>query len=357
MKNNLLKNLILLSVSTLVFVSCTKDDDSTEKPTPGAFENGIFISNEGPFQTGSGTISFYNRTTNSVVQTIFENVNNFPLGNIVQSIEIFENRAFIVVNNSSKVEIVEANTFLSLGVINGFTSPRYFCEISSEKAYFTDWANNVAVVNIVDNTIVKTIPTGKGPEKMLKTGDKVYVLNQGGWGIDSTITVMDYQVDTVLTTITVAPKPNGIVLDKNGKIWVICSGNGWNGVPGPDDSEGHLICIDPANNTIIQDIVFNSVEKHPEKLTINTAGDKLYYNYPDGIYEFDISNNSLNTSAFIPRGSIFYSLGFDPVDSYIYASDPVDYQQDGWVHRYNASTGIAIDSFKVGVIPGDFCFN
>ena len=350
---NFIKILLYSVIILITIISCKKDD---EPPVTNLiFENGVFIVNEGLFQTGTGTISFFNRNTKNVEQNIFEKTNARPLGNVVQSIEIFNEKAYIVVNNANKIEIVNSKNFKSTGTINNITYPRYFIGINQEKAYISSWADNVTVINLSKNTIIKTIPAGTGPEKMLKVDNKVFVLNQGGFSIDSTITVINIQTDEVIATIQAYPKPTGIQLDKNGKVWVMCSGKGWNAYPANDDSQGHLICIDTNNFLIEKDISFISTSEHPEKLIINTEKDKLYYNYPDGVYEFDINADSLNHTPLINRNNMFYGLGFDNTTGYIYGAEVFDFVQDAWVYRYKTN-GTLVDSFKVGIIPGEFYF-
>ena len=145
----------------------------------------------------------------------------------------------------------------------------------------------------------------------------------------------------------------GIQKDKNGNIWIICSGRGaWHG----EASEGHLVCIDPVDYSIIYDFEFPGSAQQPEKLTINNDGDILFYNYPGGIYKFEISSSELESSAFIPYSGMFYSLAYDDVENIIYSSDALDYVQNGLVFRFNANTGEMIDSFNAGIIPGEFFF-
>ena len=69
-----------------------------------------------------------------------------------------------------------------------------------------------------------------------------------------------------------------------------------------------------------------------------------------------IDEDNLPLNNFIANdGKMFYGLGIDPQNSTIYVSDAVDYTQQGYVFRYQLN-GSAIDSFKVGIIPGYFCF-
>ncbi|MCD6112883.1 MAG: hypothetical protein J7J86_06410 [Bacteroidales bacterium] len=349
-KLNLL--LVLALLGTLFFNSCTKDDKKENFP----YDNGVFITNEGPFQSGSGTITFYDKATGLTQEKIFETVNAMPLGNIVQSMNIFNNKAYIVVNNANKVEIVNSGTFESLGSIENFNLPRYFLGISLSKAYVSCWDNTVAVVNLDDNSIVKNIQTQSGPETMIKYNDKVFVLNSGGFGVDSTITVINSETDEVLSTIQTAKVPSGIQIDKNNNMWVLCSGQGWNGFPQETDTKGHLICLNPNDYSVVKDIIFPASDKHPQKLIINKNKDILYYSYIDGVYSFDINSDNLNDSPLISH-AMFYNIGFDNNDRTIYASDAKDFAQDGIVYIYNSNDGAVVDSINAGVVPGSFYFN
>ncbi len=191
---------------------------------------------------------------------------------------------------------------------------------------------------------------------MLKVNEKVWVLNQGGYSTDSVISVIDISTATVEKTLEVYPKPSGIVSDKNGNVWVICSGYGWNGVPSQGDSKGHLLCIDPFNYEIVTDIEFPDLDKHPEQLVINGYKDILYYNYLNGIYKFNITSNSVENEPLISHTTMFYGLASSDAGNVIYCTDPVDYVQNGWVYKFSAETGVAIDSVKAGVIPGNMIF-
>jgi len=352
-----IKSVAVIVLASLIFYNgCKKEEDQPQPRPQGKYETGVLISNEGPFQTGSGSITYFDRLTGDIEKKIFENVNGYKLGNIVQSIEYFSDRIFIVVNNSNKVEVVNSGTFESIATIENITSPRYFLGINDQKAYITSWANEVSVIDLTSYTTLKTIPTQTGPEKMTMIGNKVFILNQGGFSVDSTITVIDADSDNVLETIYVYPKPTGIQADKNGKVWVICSGKGWNGFPQTGDSEGHLLCINPDDFSIEKDIAFPTSDNHPDKLVINDWRDRLFYIMPEGIYDFPIEADNLNNAPFLAINKMVYQIGFNPMEGYLYLSDPVDFAQNGWIFRYNQANGLLVDSIQAGVIPGGFLF-
>ncbi len=353
-KNTAIAIFFIIGISLL---SCQKDEEVTIDPSENQpYKSGVFVTNEGPFQTGTGTVSYYNRDDGSVTHNIFFKKNNRPLGNIVQSMAIHNNRAYIVVNNAATIEVVDKNSFTSLGQISSLTSPRYYLGIDNNKAYVSDWANHIAVINPATGITMATILTGEGPERMLRFQDKVFVCNIGGFNNDSSITVIDCQADTVLHTISTAARPAGIVLDKNDHLWVLCSGIGWNGYPQSGDTEAHLMCIDPHDYSIIKDIAFQDNVNHPEKLVIDAEGHVLYYNHPDGIFTFNIEDDVLSVNPLIDRQPMAYALGYDSLSSWIFISDPVDYIQDGWVFMYDKN-GLIQDSMQGGIIPGNFTFN
>jgi YVTN family beta-propeller protein len=345
------KKLILPFLLIAALNGCKPDDDNTPE---GAYETGVFIINEGPFGTGTGTVSFYNRTTGEVSNNIFEVVNNRPLGNIVNSIEVHNEKAYIVVNNAAKVEVVNVDDFVSTGIIENLGTPRYFLGVDEHKGYLTDWASGIKVIDLHTNSVTSTITTGgSGAEHMKLIGSEVFVANSGGYDKDSTVAVINSASDAVSATLTVGHNPKALAVDANGNLWVLCSGIlDW--VNPANDTPGKLVRVNPATKTIELTITFASASDHPTTLITNEAKNKLYYTLNGGVYEFDINATSLPSSTLINRN--FYNIGIDPVSDYLFGTDALDFVQNGYVLRYTLS-GTLVDSFQVGIIPGNFYFN
>jgi hypothetical protein len=345
---------ISLFSSLILITGCIDKNNVTPS---GTWANTVFIINEGPFQTGSGSVSAFNRESLEVTNNLFETVNGRPLGNIVQSMTIYKDKAYIVVNNSGKIEVVNLADFKSDTTIEYLVLPRYFIGFNDQKAYVSCWDSTVKVINLIDYSIIASIQTGTGPDEMILAGDKLFVLNSGGFDTDSTVSVIRTDDDEPAVLIKVGDRPSGIQKDVNGNIWVLCSGKGWNGFPAPGDSRGKLVCIDPVSFEIIKEIYFPDSENHPDNLIIDENGTKLYYSHPAGIFAFSVYALSLETLPLITGNAMFYGLGYDKATKMVLATDPLDYAQNGWVFRFNAADGAAVDSFPVGVIPNGFCFN
>ena len=348
---NMSKKLILHFLLIAALSGCNPDEDNTPQ---GAYETGVFITNEGPFGTGTGTVSFYNRTSGEVSNNIFETANNRPLGNIVNSIEVHNNKAYIVVNNAAKVEVVNVADFVSTGVIENLGTPRFFLGVDEHKGYITDWASGIQVIDLHTNMVTTTIATGgQGAEQMELIGSEVFVANSGGYDKDSTVAVISTATNAVTATFTPGHNPKSLTLDANGKLWILCNGIlDW--VNPANDTPGKLVRVNPATKAIELSLTFGSASNHPAGLVTNEAKTKLYYTLNGGVYEVGINATSLPSLALINRS--FYNIGIDTETDYLFGTDAKDFVQNGYVFRYSLS-GSLVDSFQVGVVPGNFYFN
>src|SRR5687768_17364874 len=95
----------LLPITSLVFTAC--DPEKAPAVPKGEYEKGVIILNEGNFQKGNSSVSFYNRDSKTVTHDIFTLVNARPLGDVAQSIAAHKDRAYMVVNNGNKIEVVD----------------------------------------------------------------------------------------------------------------------------------------------------------------------------------------------------------------------------------------------------------
>jgi YVTN family beta-propeller protein len=347
--------LLLLISGTSLLTSCENEDN--EPTLPPAVLSGIFVVNEGAFMQGNGSISFLSYDSNYYNNDLFKSANNLPLGDVVQSMCIYNRMGYICVNNSQKLEVVNMVDFKRTAKIT-IGSPRYFIGYSN-RGYVSDWSDNtVKVIDLTSNTIFKTIPCGNGPEQMLGYSQSMFVCNGGGFSTDSTVTVIDVPSLNVKDTIITGVNPSSLVMDANNKLWVLCSGT-----TGPDyqpntadDIGGKLMQIDPLTYTILK--VFNFAQgDHPIKLTKDVSGQTLYWLHGSGGYtgslrKLNINDTQLPTTNFINRD--FYGLGIRTDNNDIYCGVP-SFSQNSYMHHYTAS-GTLIDSLAVGIGPNGFVF-
>jgi YVTN family beta-propeller protein len=344
----------------LFFITFTACKPDPVLPINMPFEKGIFITNEGVYGQSSGTITFYNPDSNIIQQDIFRQINGRDLGNIVQSLFFFNNKAYIVVNNSNKIEVADAGDFKELAQITNLEQPRYFLAVDSNTAFVSQWGLNlldgsVAVLDLRNNTIQQIIKNqiGKGPEQMLLHNNIVYVTNVGGLHFDNFISLIDVSSKTVTDTIKTFDAPNSIQYSNN-LIWVACSGKTvYSNFPEIDtfsSSPGGILAIDPFSRQIVHQITFPK-GKGAKRLKSSESGSELYFLYDNSIC---ILNSSTAQWQAIIAGN-FYGLGFDSAKNYIYASRYNGIQASKII-RFNAANGVAIDSFTAGLFANDFYF-
>src|SRR5690625_3238126 len=123
-------------------VSCNSDDDAQlVQDTPSNnFTNGVLVLNEGAFMSGNASVSFISNT-GEIQNNIFSTVNNRALGDVAMNIDFYEDLAFIVVNNSNTVEVVDRFTFESKATIAGeLYNPRYF-KAYNGLGYISNWGD------------------------------------------------------------------------------------------------------------------------------------------------------------------------------------------------------------------------
>ena len=345
-----MKLIIQIAAVLLLIGGCTDDPVETiflDLDT----SQGVFIACEGNFMYGNGSLSFYNTVDKKVTNQLFYARNNVPLGDVVQSVALLDNALFIVVNNSGKIVVADANTVEFKGNITGLVAPRYIHFVSGQKAYVSDlYAGHITVVNPKTLEVTGTISLeGHTSEQMVQIGKYVYTTN---WSYGNKMLIIDTEKDELAGWMEVPLQPRDLVVDRNGRIWVLSDG-GYEGSPAGNEVPA-LCRIDPETLTIEQIYRFNPSDA-PSSLELNSKGDTLYF-LNRHIYKMPVENRHLPESAFINGNDmLFYHLAVDPRNNDVYVADAIDYTQDAVVYRYSA-TGELIDSFKTGINPSHFMF-
>ncbi len=317
--------------------------------------NGLFITNEGNFMYGNASLSFYNAETSQVQNEVFARANGMKLGDVAQSMVIHNGIGWVVVNNSGVIFAIDINTFKEVGRITGFTSPRYMHFLSDEKAYVTQiWDPRIYIVNPQTYQITGYIETDMdyesgSTEQMVQYGKYVYT---NCWSYQNRILKIDTETDQVVDQLTIGIQPTSLVMDKYNKMWTITDG-GYEGSPYGYEAPS-LYCIDAETFQIEKSFKFK-LGDWPSEVQLNGARDTIYW-INKSIWQMDVTANRVPVRPFLEdRKTIYYGLTVNPVNSDVYVADAIDYVQPGVVLRYS-SQGKLLDEFKVGIIPGAFCW-
>jgi YVTN family beta-propeller protein len=353
---NYISFLNLLIISLLILTGCKPEQPAS--PTE-AYSTGIFISNEGIYGQTSGTISHYNPDSGIVTQKIFKTKNGRDLGNVVQSMTFVNDKAYIVVNNSNKIEVADANNFEEYAQITNLLQPRYMLAIDTNTAYVSQWgldllSGSVAVIDLHSHQILQTIVSGigKGPERMCLHNGKVYVANVGGLESDNFISVIDINSHSVVDTIIVDDNPNSLQLGSDGLLWVACGGKtvyaNYPEIDTAASTYGAVVAISPNTGGMVHRIALQK-GRGAHQLTKDNTGNSLFFSYNNQVCKLNTAQAQWQS---LFAGN-FYGLGYNPTDNYIYAAENAGIQA-AWAYRYRATDGTLVDSFRVGIFANGF---
>jgi YVTN family beta-propeller protein len=342
---------------SLIVVSCEKEsskpvNNKKDSTYVNIIGDSIYIVNQGNRSSMNGSVSLYDPKNKLVQNNIFETANpGKKTGDVVQSMAIANNKGYILVNNNHLVKVVSLPDFVQVDEINiGY--PRYFLQIDSTKAYITcsgEGTNYVAIVDIKYNFVPYTIVTGNGPENLVKSGQFVYVANNGGWyATDSIVSVISLATNKVIKNIVVGENPNDIVCDADSNIWVLCKGyydiNWKNG-------ESKLVKINHHSKEVEKSFIVGTVFDDFESSLLAISKDlkTIYFNEIGGVYGFKITDNTLPANPLIITDKL-YGLDVNPLNGDIYCIYSGDYVTAGKVKVYDKDGKIK-DDFDTGIIP------
>ena len=158
-------SLLLFSIIITLF-ACEKDDP---QPAPPVSNGPIaYISNEGAFGFGNGSVSIYS-VNDGIRNDVFKIANGRRPGDVLQSIARVNGKVYMMVNASNKIEIAKEKTLEEIGVIQNVSMPRFMEVTSNSRAYISSWGNNgqIMVLDLLKDKITDSIAVGNGPEKLL----------------------------------------------------------------------------------------------------------------------------------------------------------------------------------------------
>lgn len=350
-----IKTLLFAALAaTFVLQSCTNDDEINDSENQlGTFKNGIFVLNEGAMGNNNAEVTFYK--DGITFQQIFKTKNpTLNLGNVAQSILFEDDLAFIVVNGSNKIEVVDSKSFQSKTTItSNLNNPRY-AEEDDNYLYVSNWGDPsnpsddyIAIYRLSDYAFVKKIDVAEGPEQILVENNKLIIAHSGGWSNGNSVTIYNLLTNTK-QNLVVGDIPSALV-EENNQVFVLCSGITWGGTP----SAGKLVKINLNTNQISQSIDFAAGEN--PRFLVKDSNNKLYYTLENKVYQ---TNTNVST---LPQSELFtsdatYIYSFNVINNAIYVGDAKDFASNGEVKYYNIA-GTYLGKFSTGIGPNFITFH
>ena len=342
---------LTLSLAATLLFSCTKKDDIAICKTQ-PFNTGVWVCNEGSFGNSNASVTHIS-TGGSATQAVFQAANDLPLGEVAQSIFNHDGKGFIAVNGSQKVEVIDLVDGRRLHVLDGFDYPRHFAAASDGTVLVTNGSGEgeVRALTSAGDAIEWSVAVGKGPERMAAVNNYVAICNNGGWELDSTLSILDMNTQQIVETVHVGHRPIDITVDDDLNLWVLCSGetlfsDAWEII---GHTPAQLVHVLTDSWTVDESMPLGELGDHPTLLARQADG-TLLVNL-NGILAIDPA--SLENTALVEGD--FYSLDVRPSDDTVWAAPFPDFQTDGSLEVYTA-LGTHIETHLAGVAPNGVVF-
>lgn len=320
---------------------------------------GVFIINEGAFTNGQASLSYYNGWDDTVYNQVFSGINGRPLGDVFQSMSFYRGKAFLVVNNSRKIEVVDSASFAHVATITGLTSPRAVLG-AGDRLYVSDlYANEVTVLDADTYEVLQVIESGGWTESMLRLGDRIFITVQqlfvnNSAGTPKGLLVLHAPDGAVEGFVPLPQGANSLAADSEGKLWVLCDG-------GLEEETGGLFRIDPESLEVLRSLPLPSLRHSASRLQTGGSRQWLYFilSNPDrgpqafDAYRMDISAAQLPDRPLIAgNGRYLYGLLADEAAGTVYVADAVGLIQEGFLYRYSLSDTAMLGRYTCGIFPG-----
>ncbi|MCC6817278.1 MAG: hypothetical protein IT245_00080 [Bacteroidia bacterium] len=344
MTNNLNSYLFAFACLFVFFSSCKKDENLTVETEDF---KGVFVINEGGFNKANGSLGLYKPGTKTYFDA-FKKANDRPLGDVVQSMALFNNKFYILVNNSNKIEVVNQSDLKSVTAIST-NSPRYLLGIGNNRALLSNlYDNSVKIVDLNSNSISKSVNINHWSESMATINGFSYIST-----FDDKI--MMIKNDSLILTDSIAT-PSGlskVVSAGADNIGVLCVGKiDWNS--GNVLENGQFLIINKDSNIIAKSAVLTTAG-YGGSLVYDPVSANFYFSLGNGIIQRAGLDGVVSDFITLPSGMAVYGLNVDNAGN-LYIADAGDYNSAGKIYVYNSSA-TKINEFTAGIVPNGVFIN
>ena len=327
-----MKKIILLFIS-IIILSCSNDDEISNSEW-------LFIACEGNFGASNGSVYMVNS---------FGEIDSIPnLGDVVQSVEVYENKLFVLVNNSHKLHVFDINyDGVSLpGIeidLNG-SSPREMI-VDGDRLYFTNWnSKDVKYLDLFNYKVEKLTDINGLPEGIIKKGDDLYIAVNMNDDYSPSDKVVRYDINenNIKEIITIGDGPLDLEFSNN-ELYVSRTyyDENYNAYHGTSQFSINN------NKVLIKEYGINT----PCGGSVHSFNNKVYRSALGGIAELDDLLNLIETNVIGNfTQSEVYSV--EIINDKVYFG-LTDYNNLNKV-KVISKDNLEIADYNVGKIPGDF---
>ncbi len=328
-----------------VLASCEPEAPYKRDEDPAISNPDVFILCEGLWQANNADISAYKSDSLLCTPEYYLAQNGQYLGDTGQDILYHKGYLYVSVYGSSYVTKldIEGNELARHPFSAEEGQPRYLTA-DGDYIYVTLYSGKVAKMKADDLSVVDYAPVGLNPEDIILHKGQLLVANSG-WGADSTLTVIDVATFKPVKTIHVAHNPQRLVISGD-SVYLLAYGKDYNTIiQSVDVSRETARTITHATHAVAYDntlYMCNSVTDYTTAQTTNT------------FFTYDVTTTILDSMNFL-QGDVaevlsnpVYMMEVNPKNGDFYIGlAGTKFVSSGMIHRCDKD-GRLIHRFDVG---------
>lgn len=375
-----MKNWWLIFAMSLFIVSCRNEEvlvdiETHVVTTPEYTEiDGFYLLNEGNMGNNKSTLDYFDYKEGTYYKNIYAERNPTvvkELGDVGNDLLIYGEKMYAVINCSHKVEVMNANDATRIAKID-IPNCRYI--VGNEGyVYVSSYVGPVQIdptapkgavfkVDTLSMQVVGSVEVGYQPEEMTIVGNRLYVVNSGGYmppNYDNTISVIDLDKFTLCDVIQLDKTANFHRLDHDsmGRLWLSSRGNYFG------DMNSNLYVVDPKGKQIIKDMGIpvsdmwvdgNYAYIISAEWSYVTGKNTVSY-AKIGMQSMEILDRNIIKDGSDANIKIPYGIAVNPITKDFYVTDAKSYVVSGTLYCYG-SDGVMKWKQTAGQIPAHFAF-
>jgi len=328
-----------LIVFILLFINACDNNDVLIN---GNNETWLFVANEGNYGASTGSISMINQF-GDIYETEY-------LGDVVQSLEVYQDKLIVLINNSHQIKIYDIDSenginMPGIEINTAGSSPRDLVVVN-DKVYFTNWnTQDIKVLNLITYSIENSISIDGLPEDIIYDGNFLWVTvphSDLSFSSGSKIMKIDIHSNSVVDELDVGYGPQELIIHNN-EIFVSRTfyDANWNALHGTAKvSDGNILQKNYGAGVACGGSVlsFNNSVYRSAAGGIVRLKDDLEFDNSDKIGSFE---QSLIYHVEVINDRIWFAL--------------TNYTDINEVVVFDFS-GLEIATYQTGIAPGDFAY-
>ncbi|GAB4374700.1 MAG: YncE family protein [Salibacteraceae bacterium] len=293
----------------------------------------LFLGNEGNFQYGNASLSTFDPVSKTIRNNVFKNVNNQPLGDVLQSIHHTGDTLFLIVNNSGEVLLINAYSYKLIGRISDLTSPRY-CFSYGKQLVVTDlYGDKLTFINKQTLNADVELPVKGWTERIAEIGKGLCAIAN----IDQRmIHVVDLKTHSIIQSkqLELVPQWMWAVGDE----LVVAGNRKLNG-----ENAAGIEVLNSSNLEKIRSVVIGRALRAAcgDEDFIYLVSSKRVFRYDLNLSVIDSADHQLQTP---------YSISINPANGHVFITDVQNYLSNGFLVEYDAHLNL-LGKYQAGAIP------